>query len=149
MLGFGEDPAVAAGHRAELESDVVGPAPAGVLRGCLTARGVAFEGDGGAQARQAERAAADAVRAVGGDHDAGGQQIAAGGAHCNLAVEPDAAHCVAVAQLRTGGAGLLGQKGVEPRALGHHGQRLVVAVAEFGVAAVAHAKAANFLLNDR
>ena len=66
-----------------------------------------------------------------------------------LAVELDAAHGVAVAQLRAGGAGLLGEEGVEPRALGHHRQRLVVAVAEFGVAAVAHAKAANFLLDDR
>ena len=130
VVALGEDPAVAAGDVAELEQ-----------RTCRShARADRVVGDVGlerrgedAAAAEPERAAADAVGAVGGDQHVGARARAVL-ERDRRAGRPSSSSTVRtrdpVAEVAPGQRGLLGQEGVEAQALGHQHDRRAAAVLE-------------------
>src|SRR5258705_9023389 len=120
VIALREDPAVAAGHGAELEHER--PVPPG--RRKLLIRKIALEGDAvDDPAAKAERSSGDPVRAVGADQRGDLDRLPVD-TQVALGADRDVD---AVAKLGAGGDGLFDEERVEPSSLRHqteHARRL-------------------------
>ena len=140
VVAFGKHPAVAAGHRTELEADGVAPTFPGTLLGTVR---VALQGYRAAQPGQTECSPDHSVSAVRRDNHTGLVDVPVGQPErCAL----DTAHRRAVAELGSGRDRLLGHEGVQPRTLGHDRERLVIAVFKLPGTLVADPKRRDRLL---
>ena len=145
MLALRKHPAVAAEHRAELQTHIVAPA----LRSRLRPLGVALERHRRAQPRQAERPPRDPVGPIRRDQHRCRERVPVSRAHGDAAVRLNRADAQPVAQICALLRRPLREKGVQTTALRHHRQRLVVAVAELAIPLVAQTEAVDLPLHHR